>query len=77
MSTRFIGFLERKHMRTKDLRWFALESIPFMCFFEFKSCINSDASIAYIACLWDYVVVKMEDVALLVVADTEFAAFGV
>ena len=31
--TRFIGFLERKHLRTKDVRWFALETIPLMCFF--------------------------------------------
>ena len=34
--TKFIGLLERKHLTTKDLRWFALETIPFMCFFEFK-----------------------------------------
>ena len=30
--TKFIGLLERKHLRTKDLRWFALETNPFMCF---------------------------------------------
>ena len=30
--TKFIGFLERKLLRTKDLRWFVLETIPFMWF---------------------------------------------